>query len=164
MILISSVTSFSCYETQLNESGPISWGECDSDVKHCQFRNSSGGKISRSCALDSHMKYFKQHDFGDQGCIMCEEPAGFNMGEGMPKLEMQDLICICNTNFCNGVCTGKGCKENAPNNVTVDHCESDCMATWKDERSHGELMYHNGYIWYLQAIICVIMHEMKKLC
>ena len=169
MILVSLVTSFSCYESKKNESGLISGGVCDSGIKHCYFRNSSGGEITRSCALNDLMEFFKKHDIQEQGCMICEEQGGFNMTEGKARLdegiEIDDFICICNENFCNGFCTGKDCKENGSNNVAnMSHCDSDCKTTWKDERSHGELMYHSGYIWYLQAIISVIMHEMKKLC
>ena len=112
--------------------------------------------------MDDDIKYFKEHDILDEGCMICEEHGGFNIS-AKERLEIDDIVCICDKNFCNGLCTGKDCKANAANNVT-QHCDSDCKTTWKVDRSHGELMYHSGYIWYLQAIICVIMHEMKKLC
>ena len=165
MIFVWLVTSFSCYITPETEGEDISWGNCDLGVKHCYFRNSSGGEITRACALDSDIEYFKNHSIQEQGCMICEEHGGFNMSEGREPLEIDDLVCICNTNYCNGFCTGKDCKENEANNErTESHCDSDCKSTWKVVRSHGELMYHSGYIWYLQAITCVIMHKMKKLC
>ena len=49
--------------------------------------------------MDSHMKLFKQHNFQDQGCMICEEQGGFNMTEREEGLEIDDFVCICNQNF-----------------------------------------------------------------
>ena len=160
--ILEKVSSFSCY-THENNGTSSSSEECDTDIGHCYIKKSYNGEFKRECANEDAIKYFEKYNITTKDCIVCNQADGCPYeGDEAFTLEDGDVHCLCDTNFCNGICKGRseeGCSAMIILEQEVEKCNFYCETTWME---CGALIHNTGYFWLVQAVIWVFMTGMTN--
>lgn len=156
IFILKTVSSFKCYTHEDNGTSSSS-EDCDQNIGHCYFKQSEDEEFERKCANDDVVEYFGHHNLTENECIVCNQTEGcpYEKDEAF-SLKYGDVHCLCDNNFCNGICEDKSeeCKELTILEQEVENCTFKCETTWME---CGALTHNVGYFSLVQPVIYVFM-------